>query len=115
MVQFGELFRNSILYPIPHRKWVFKISVMLRVYFKYDRHLLSDLQRCAYDSLCIFSILQLAYLMKSPALLWLSTQKCIRRMREHGAVNVALRKDIGAQVKILQFKKLAVWGSRFAI
>jgi hypothetical protein len=54
VVQFGELLRDTILYPIPHRQYVFTIPVMLRIYFKYDRRILSDLCRCAYDSLCIF-------------------------------------------------------------
>ncbi len=46
--------RDSILNPIPHRQYVFTIPIMLRVYFKYDRKLLTKLCRCAYDSLLIF-------------------------------------------------------------
>lgn len=51
LVQFGELLRDYILYPIPHRQYVFTIPVKLRLY---DRRLLSDPCRCAYDSLSFF-------------------------------------------------------------
>jgi len=46
--------RDNILYPIPHRQYVFSIPIMLRIYFKYDRDLLSRLCHCAYESLLIF-------------------------------------------------------------
>jgi hypothetical protein len=35
VVQFGESLRDTILYPVPHRQYVFTIPVMLRLYFKY--------------------------------------------------------------------------------
>ncbi len=54
VIQFGELLKDTILYPIPHRQYVFTIPIMLRVYFKHDRRLLTKLCRCAYDSLLIF-------------------------------------------------------------
>ncbi len=54
VIQFGELLKNTILYPIPHRQYVFSIPIMLRVYFKHERELLSKLCRCAYESLLIF-------------------------------------------------------------
>ncbi len=43
-----------MLYPVPHRQYVFSIPIMLRIYFKYDRSLLSGLCQCAYRSLLTF-------------------------------------------------------------
>ncbi|KAA3593402.1 MAG: transposase [Candidatus Scalindua sp. AMX11] len=54
VIQFGESLRDNILYPIPHRQYVFTIPIMLRLFFKYDRKLLSKLCWCAYDSLLVF-------------------------------------------------------------
>ncbi len=54
VIQFGQLLKDTILYPIPHRQYVFTIPIMLRVYFKHDRQLLTKLCRCAYDSLLVF-------------------------------------------------------------
>ena len=34
---FGALLAESILYPVPHRHFVFGIPKMLRPYFRYDR------------------------------------------------------------------------------
>lgn len=54
VVQFGESLQENILYPVPHRQYVFSIPIILRVYFKYDRNLLSKLCHCAYESLKYF-------------------------------------------------------------
>ena len=53
-IQFAEDATNNILYPVPHRQFVFSIPIMLRIYFKYDRRLLTRLCHCARDSLEIF-------------------------------------------------------------
>ncbi len=50
-IQFGEHLRASILYPVPHRQYVFNIPIILRTYFEYDRSLLSKLCHCASRSL----------------------------------------------------------------
>ncbi len=42
------------MYPVPHRQYVFSIPIMLRIYFKYDRSLLSKLCLIAYHSLLLF-------------------------------------------------------------
>ena len=44
----------DVLKKIPHRHFVFSIPKMLRRYFLYDRSLLSELSRCAWESLKIF-------------------------------------------------------------
>jgi len=54
VVQFGELLRENILYPLPHRQYVFSIPIILRKFFLYNRKLLSKLCRCAADSLAVF-------------------------------------------------------------
>jgi hypothetical protein len=53
-IQFGEDVPNNILYPVPHRQFVFSITIMLRIYFKYDRKLLTQLCHCASESLQMF-------------------------------------------------------------
>jgi len=35
VIHFGELLEENVLYPVPHRQYVFTIPVMLRVYFKF--------------------------------------------------------------------------------
>ncbi|MFQ5835444.1 MAG: transposase zinc-binding domain-containing protein [bacterium] len=54
VIQFGENLRDNLLYPIPHRQYVFSIPIMLRIYFKYDRALLTRLCHSAYESLLLF-------------------------------------------------------------
>ena len=54
VIQFGELLKESILYPVPHRQYVFSIPIMLRTYFKYDRKLLTKLCHCVNESLLAF-------------------------------------------------------------
>ena len=44
----------DILKKIPHRHFVFSIPKILRRYFLYDRKLLADLSRCAWESLKVF-------------------------------------------------------------
>ncbi len=53
-IQFGEDAPNNILYPVAHRQFVFSIPIMLRIYFKYDRKLLTELCHCANESLQMF-------------------------------------------------------------
>ncbi|MEA1897405.1 MAG: transposase zinc-binding domain-containing protein [Bacteroidota bacterium] len=54
VILFGEHLRHEILYPVPHRQYVFSIPKILRVYFKYDRKLLGKLSQCANASLLNF-------------------------------------------------------------
>jgi hypothetical protein len=53
-IQFGEDAPNKILYPVPHRQFVFSIPIMLRIYFNYSRELLTELSHCAKESLQMF-------------------------------------------------------------
>lgn len=43
VIQFGELLRADILWPVPHRQYVFTLPKILRHHFRYDRKLLSKL------------------------------------------------------------------------
>ncbi len=52
--EFGEWLCMDVLKKIPHRHFVFSIPKILRRYFLYDRKLLADLSRCAWESLKIF-------------------------------------------------------------
>lgn len=54
VIQFGELLRENILYPVPHRQYVFSIPIILRKFFLYNRKLLSELCRLAHESLLVF-------------------------------------------------------------
>ena len=47
VIPFGEFLRENILYPLPHRQYVFSIPIILRKYFLYNRKLLSRLCTCA--------------------------------------------------------------------
>jgi len=47
VVQFGELLRETVLCPVPHRQYVFTLPKILRIYFKYNRKLLTKLCQCA--------------------------------------------------------------------
>jgi hypothetical protein len=51
VVEFGEWLCEEILKDAPHRHFVFSIPKILRRYFLYDRKLLSDLSRCAWETL----------------------------------------------------------------
>ncbi|MDF1555458.1 MAG: transposase [Deferrisomatales bacterium] len=48
---FAEQVVGEVLYPVPHRQFVFTIPRMLRPYFRHNRKLLSGLCRCAKESL----------------------------------------------------------------
>jgi hypothetical protein len=58
MVDFGEWLCTNVLKKIPHRHFVFSIPKILRRYFLYDRRLLHDLCRCAWESLKVFNLHQ---------------------------------------------------------
>ncbi len=51
VVEFGEWLCEEVLKEVPHRHFVFSIPKILRRYFLYDRKLLSELSRCAWETL----------------------------------------------------------------
>ncbi len=51
VVVFGEQLCENILKYVPHRQWVFSIPKRLRIYFMFDRSLLSKLSQCAWKVL----------------------------------------------------------------
>ena len=54
VVEFGEWVCGKVLKKVSHRHFVFSIPKILRRYFLYDRSLLSDLSRCAWEALRVF-------------------------------------------------------------
>ena len=54
VVEFGEWLCMEVVKNVPHRHVVFSIPKILRRYFLYDRSLLSDLSRCAWETLKTF-------------------------------------------------------------
>lgn len=54
VVQFGHHLKETILYPVPHRQYVFSIPKILRRFFLYDRKVLGKLSQCAAKSLTKF-------------------------------------------------------------
>jgi hypothetical protein len=54
VVEFGEWLCANVLKKVPHRHFVFSIPKILRRYVLYDRLLLHDLSRCAWESLKVF-------------------------------------------------------------
>ncbi len=51
VVEFGGRLCTEVVKKVPHRHVVFSIPKILRRYFLYDRSLLSDLSRCAWETL----------------------------------------------------------------
>ncbi len=49
MVGYSEWLLGNVLKEISHRQWVLSIPKRLRIYFLYDRKLLSKLSRCAWN------------------------------------------------------------------
>ena len=54
VIEFGEWLCTEVLKSVPHRQWVFSIPKRLRIYFMYDRKLLSKLSRCAWSVLSTY-------------------------------------------------------------
>ncbi|MCP3892586.1 MAG: hypothetical protein GY702_27480 [Desulfobulbaceae bacterium] len=54
VVQFGHQLKETVLYPVPHRQYVFSIPKILKKFFLYDRKLLGKLSQCAAKSLSKF-------------------------------------------------------------
>jgi Putative transposase len=50
-LMFGEWITEEILYPLPHRQYVFTLPKVLRPYFRFDRKLLGKLSQCAHQFL----------------------------------------------------------------
>jgi hypothetical protein len=48
VVEFGEWLCTEVLKYVLHRQWVFRIPKRLRIYFMFDRKLLTKLSRCAW-------------------------------------------------------------------
>ena len=51
VVEFGEWLCQEVIKAVPHRHFIFSIPKILRRYFLFDRKLLSELSRCAWESL----------------------------------------------------------------
>jgi hypothetical protein len=54
VVEFKEWLCQEVLKAIPHRHFIFSIPKILRRYFLYDRKLLSELSRSAWETLKVF-------------------------------------------------------------
>jgi ssDNA-binding Zn-finger/Zn-ribbon topoisomerase 1 len=54
VVQFGHHLKETVLYPVPHRQYVFSVPKILRRFFFYDRKLLGKLSQCSVKSLTKF-------------------------------------------------------------
>jgi hypothetical protein len=47
VIEFGDHLTEEVLKEVPHRQWVFSIPKRIRIFFMYDRKLLSKLSKCA--------------------------------------------------------------------
>ena len=56
--EWGEWMRESLVLDVPHRQVVLTIPKMLRIFFKYNRSLLSGLCLCGKEALLKYLILQ---------------------------------------------------------
>ncbi len=54
VVEFGEWLCEQVLKYVPHRQWVFSIPKRLRIYFMFDRRLLTKLSRCVWKVLNLY-------------------------------------------------------------
>ena len=54
MVAFGEFACTSVLKNVPHRHFVFSIPKIIRIYFLYDRTLLKELVKIAWEVLSLY-------------------------------------------------------------
>jgi hypothetical protein len=54
VVEFGEWLCEEVLKAVPQRHFIFSIPKILMRYFLYDQRILSELSRCAWDSLKVF-------------------------------------------------------------
>jgi len=54
VAEFGEWLCQEVIKEVPHRHFIFSIPKMIRRYFLYDRKLLSELNRCAWESSKVF-------------------------------------------------------------
>lgn len=59
VVQFSSRMKENVLFPVPHRQYIFSIPKILRRFFLYDRKLIGKLSQCANKSLTIFLCLTL--------------------------------------------------------
>jgi hypothetical protein len=55
VVEFEQWLCGQVLEKVPHRHFVFSIPKILLHYFLYDRLLPSELRRCAWEALTVFS------------------------------------------------------------
>ena len=53
-MQFGEFACTEVLKNVPHRHFVFSIPKIIRIYFLFDRALLKDLARIAWEVLSCY-------------------------------------------------------------
>ena len=53
-MEFGEWLCEAVLKYGPHRQWVFSIPKRLRIYFMFDRSLLTKLSRCSWKVLNLY-------------------------------------------------------------
>ena len=54
VVEFGEQLCEKVLKCVPHRQWVFSIPKRLRIYFMFDRKLLSKLSQCVWKVVSVY-------------------------------------------------------------
>jgi hypothetical protein len=60
-MEFGEWLCTEALKYVPHRQWVFSIPKRLRIYFMFDRKLLTKLSRCAWKVLNLYLMQAVPY------------------------------------------------------
>jgi len=54
VVEFGEWLCEQVIKAVPHRHFILSVPKILRRYFLFDRKLLSEMSRCAWESLKVF-------------------------------------------------------------
>jgi len=77
VVEFGEWLCGEVLKSVPHRHFVFSIPKILQRYFLYDRSLLSELSRFAWEALRVFFQETVSQKGAVPGVFTAIQQKCL--------------------------------------
>jgi hypothetical protein len=54
VIQFAHHLKEAVIFPVPHRQYVFSIPKIIRKFFLYNRKLLGKLSQCASKSISKF-------------------------------------------------------------
>ncbi len=102
VVQFGHPLKETVLYPISHRQYVFSIPKILRKFFFYGRKLLGKISQYAVKSLAKFFRLTLGKKTGIPGIV-VAIQGFGDYARWHLHLHVLVADGLFSEVEIFNF------------